>query len=244
MLRCRRSVRGSSRWVSCGPGSCGACRWVPWRLRRGVPWCVRMGRFPWGVLARRAVGVLVGAALPGAVGVVEVCLHAGRGGHACMRGGFGSPVPCRAVARQCGRWPRLAGDGVLRVFGVVPRRAGAGGSWTGWRVPRGCRSRCGCRHRRPGRLPGGRGRPVGGLGRPVAGHDHGLAEPGASGLAVAAVPAGGAPPSHGGALVHAQASGVDPPGLVHAATAPVRERPPVAGRWSVSCRCTRPSRCV
>ena len=31
----------------------------------------------------------------------------------------------------------------------------------------------------------------------VAGHDHGLAEPGASGLAVAAVPAYGVPPSHG-----------------------------------------------
>ena len=38
---------------------------------------------------------------------------------------------------------------------------------------------------------------VGDLGGPVAYHDHGLAEPGASGLAVAAVPAGDVPPSHG-----------------------------------------------
>lgn len=46
-MRCRRSVRGSSRWVSCSPGSCGACRWVPWRLRRGIPRCIRTGRSPW-----------------------------------------------------------------------------------------------------------------------------------------------------------------------------------------------------
>lgn len=38
-----------------------------------------------GVLARQAVGVLVGASLPGAAGVAEVRLHAGRGGHACVR---------------------------------------------------------------------------------------------------------------------------------------------------------------
>ena len=55
------------------------------------------------VLAQQAVGVLVGAALPEAVGVAEVRLHVGRGGHACMQGGFGSPVPCQAVARQRGR---------------------------------------------------------------------------------------------------------------------------------------------
>ena len=56
-----------------------------------------------GVLARQAVGVLVGAALPGAVRVAEVHLHVERGGHACMQGEFGSLVPCRAVAQQCGR---------------------------------------------------------------------------------------------------------------------------------------------
>ena len=79
------------------------------------------GSVPLGeVLARQAVGVLVGAALPGAVGVAEVHLHAGRGGHACMQGGFGSLVPCRAVAQQRGQRPHLADDGVLHVFGVVP----------------------------------------------------------------------------------------------------------------------------
>ena len=38
---------------------------------------------------------------------------------------------------------------------------------------------------------------VGGVGGPVAGHDHGLAEPGALGLAVAPGPAGGAAAAHG-----------------------------------------------
>ena len=47
-LRCRRSVRESSRWVSCGPGSCGVCRRVPRRPRRVIPRCIRTGRFPWG----------------------------------------------------------------------------------------------------------------------------------------------------------------------------------------------------
>lgn len=55
------------------------------------------------VLARQAVGVLVGAALPGAVRVTEVHLHIERGGHACMQGEFGSLVPCRAVAQQRGQ---------------------------------------------------------------------------------------------------------------------------------------------
>lgn len=55
------------------------------------------------VLAQQAVGVLVGAALPGAVGVAEVHLHVERGGHACMQGEFGSLIPCRAVAQQRGQ---------------------------------------------------------------------------------------------------------------------------------------------
>ena len=55
------------------------------------------------VLARQAVGVLVGAALPGAVRVTEVHLHIESGGHACMQGEFGSLIPCRAVAQQRGQ---------------------------------------------------------------------------------------------------------------------------------------------
>ena len=146
-----------------------------------------------GVLARQAVGVLVGAALPGAVRVTEVHLHVERGGHACMQGGFGSPVPCRAIAQQCGRWPHLAGDGVVHVFGVV-----SVGQVQEDRGPGGAFHEGADRAAVAGAadqvaFPMAGDRSVGDLGRPVAGHDHGLAEPGASGLAVAAVPAGGAP---------------------------------------------------
>ena len=156
------------------------------------------GSVPLGeVLARQAVGVLVGAALPGAAGVAEVHLHAGRGGHACMQGEFGSPVPCRAVAQQRGQRPHLADDGVLHVFGVVPvgqvqedrEPGGAFHEGAGRAAVAGTADQVA--------LPVAGDRPVGDLGRPVAGHGHGLAEPGASGLAVAAVPAGDVPPSHG-----------------------------------------------
>lgn len=149
------------------------------------------------VLAQQPIGVLVGAALPGAVRVAEVHLHVQRRRHACMQGEFGSLVPCQAVAQQCGQGPHLADDGVLHVFGVVPV-----GQAQEDREPGGAFHEEADRAAVAGTadqaaFPVAGDRPVGDLGRPVADHDHGLAEPGASGLAVAAVPAYDAPPSHG-----------------------------------------------
>jgi hypothetical protein len=54
------------------------------------------------VLAQQAVGVLTGAALPGAVRIAEVNLHAGGGSEFAMAGHLLALVVGEALAQRCG----------------------------------------------------------------------------------------------------------------------------------------------
>ena len=109
------------------------------------------------VLAEQAVGVLVGAALPGRVRVAEVDRQVGGDGDLGVPGQLDALVPGQRAAQRGGqggdlgrRWRR----GRPRRRG---RRAGAPASRTGWCARPGCRSPSRCRSpmiRSPSQWPG------------------------------------------------------------------------------------------
>ena len=100
------------------------------------------------VLAEEAVGVVVGAALPGTLGVAEVDVEVGVCAELCVLGHFGSLVPGQRAAELLGQGGDRRSDGVSDGLGAV---TGEGGpvvdpllfsvAWHGWEV---------FQHREPG----------------------------------------------------------------------------------------------
>ena len=71
------------------------------------------------VLAQQAVGVLVGAALPGAVWIAEVDRHAGTDKLLRVLGHFGSLVPGQRLAQLFGQGRDLGCDRIPYRLGAV-----------------------------------------------------------------------------------------------------------------------------
>ena len=72
------------------------------------------------VLAQQAVGVLVGAALPGAVGVTEVDVEVGIDSQLGVLGHLRALVPGQRAAQLLGQRGDRRGDGVAHGLGAVP----------------------------------------------------------------------------------------------------------------------------
>ena len=69
---------------------------------------------------QQAVGVLVGAALPGAVGVTEVDVEVGIDSQLGVLGHLGALVPGQRAAQLLGQRGDRRGDGVAHGLGAVP----------------------------------------------------------------------------------------------------------------------------
>src|SRR5260370_18762402 len=72
------------------------------------------------VLAEQPVGVLVAAALPGAVGVAEVDVDAGVDPQLCMLGHLRALIPGQRPAQLLGQRQDGGGDRIAGGFGAVP----------------------------------------------------------------------------------------------------------------------------
>src|SRR5436305_1983248 len=77
------------------------------------------------VLTEQAVGVFVGAALPGALRVAEVDLEAGVDSKLRVLGHLGALVPDERAAKLLGERRDRGGDRVTDCLGSVPGQSGA-----------------------------------------------------------------------------------------------------------------------